>query len=119
MNAVLEKSAKDEINKFFTLSIENVPNLSMMSEFIDSVWHDMLKDESEYKEYCESNFGKVIGHTTTQGEGEISWIKDYEAKYGLLSPLWFTNKNGFFDQKAYQSYLDTGIVKASWDCTPS
>lgn len=61
----------------------------------------------------------VLGHQASRGNGRISWIPDYEARFGKLPAVWFADATGTVDQTAYATYCTTGEVFHSWDCTPA
>lgn len=63
--------------------------------------------------------GQVVGHQVNLGDGRISWISDYEARFGKLPPMWFADAAGTVDQAAYATYCATGEVFHSWDCSPA
>ena len=113
-----KKAARTELAKIFKLAAQGHP-VEMFSTAIDDVWHDMLMDRQAYEAFSLQESGAIIGHATTSGEGLISFIKAYEAAYGKLPEIWFTQRNGTYDSARYKQYLNSGVVRAQWDCTPT
>ncbi|NOK59850.1 MAG: hypothetical protein GFH27_549291n42 [Chloroflexi bacterium AL-W] len=114
----LKERATVELGRIFELATDGVENVTMPSRYIDSVWHDMLKEPASYEAFCKRVAGVVVEHTPAQGEGEITWVSSYEEKFGKLDSVWFTDEHGVLDNNLYETYLETGHVRASWDCTP-
>ena len=120
----ITQEAKNELSKFFKLTSKLNRRLEMFSDFLDEVWHEMLKDKASYESFCVENSGYLIEHIDSiipgaSGYGEISWIKDYEALYGRLTKEWFMGSDGNFDQVLYSNYLNNGNILAAWKCNPA
>lgn len=115
----LIQSCQLELGRFFQLFGEGVKGLTMPSELVDSVWHNMLENESEYKKFCMKHAGKRVGHDQDPGEGTVRWVHEYEKRFGSLHPVWFMDASGQFDLLAYNSYKATGEwIRGSWRCRP-
>ena len=119
MTKVNERLIKDELIKFFELSREKIDDLKMPRCIIDEYWHELLELENEYEKFCIKYAGRIIFHEKSGGEEVLEWVKRYEQNYGVLSPLWFTDKFRELDIKSYEQYKQSGIVKLSWDCQPA
>jgi len=112
-------SAFQELGKAFKLCSEGV-EVQMFSMGIDSVWHQMIDQKPlEYREFCNSSCGAKIEHTPITGEGEISFIAEYERCYGQLPKIWFTDERGEFLSELYGEYIKTNMIIASWNCSPA
>lgn len=85
---------------------------------VDTEWHRLLELPDEYSEFCRNTVGHDVRHEPAQGEGEIDWAGTYEKLYGLLPEVWFQDTRGVLNKSRRQTYLDTGVFYASWDCTP-
>jgi hypothetical protein len=109
-------TAKVELGKFFTLAFDGVPNMLMFSPLIDSVWHDLLKSEEEYSEFCNALGVPRPGHQPMNGAGKITWISEYEARFGKLDSVWFMRVDGSVFSDVEEAYRKTGDVVCSWDC---
>jgi hypothetical protein len=118
LSAEIKAAAKEELVKVFKLASQGYP-VEMFSTAIDDVWHEMLGDKRSYEEFSISACGAVIGHAETSGQGLISFVKAYESAYGKLPAIWFTQRNGTFDDNRYRQYITSGVVTAGWDCTPT
>ncbi|MFF7415643.1 hypothetical protein [Streptomyces lydicus] len=68
---------------------------------------------------CQDTVGQSIGHTANNGHDPTSWVAAYEAAYGPLPDIWFTDTDGNVDQDALARYRETGTVVAEWDCSPT
>ena len=108
--------AREELAKFFTLAalVEQPPE--MFSRFIDEEWH-RLAETAEYGAFCERTAGAPVRHDTTRGEGVVSWVDGYHARFGDLPAVWFADESGKVDAPAYNTYQATRIVRASWNCS--
>jgi Bacterial protein of unknown function (DUF899) len=107
-----------ELARFLTVAADSTEICPMFSSYIDQTWHDLLSTPDRYAQFSRGACGKVIEHQASQGEGRISWISDYETRFGKLPSLWFADATGAVDQIAYAAYRATGEVFHSWDCTP-
>lgn len=85
---------------------------------VDKAWHNMLELPAQYSHFCQQSVGGDVLHETAMGEGEIGWTKVYEELYGPLPEIWFQDINGVLEKEHRQVYLDEGVFRASWDCTP-
>jgi hypothetical protein len=110
--------AKQELKKVFFLASNGV-DVKMFSKFIDSIWHELLKDKKQYEDFCIEACGNVIFHSESSGEGVIDFIEIYEEKYGKMPDVWFMDKNGDLDRKQYESYHGDNKFITGWDCTPT
>jgi hypothetical protein len=90
----------------------------MWSPLVDSYWHAALTDRDKYESMCLETVGSIVQHSEAVGRGEISWIVEYERRFGELSTVWFTNTDGRLNKALMEEYLWTGEVYASWDCRP-
>lgn len=106
-----------ELARFFAITAENAEMCPMFSSYIDQTWHTLLSTPDSYARFSREACGQVLGHQGSQGEGRISWVSDYEARFGKLSPLWFSDVTGTIDQTADAAYRAMGEVFRSWDCT--
>lgn len=107
-----------ELARFFAVAVDSTQMCPMFSTFIDQTWHTMLSTPDAYAKFSLTACGQVLGHQETVGEGRILWVADYEAHFGALPPLWFTDATGTVDTIAYATYRATGEVFHSWDCNP-
>jgi hypothetical protein len=117
-NEKLLADAEIELGKFFNLAGEGISNLLMPQGIIDEVWHEKLKDNEKYLEFCFDHANAQIDHVETNGTGELEWVENYEKKFGKLNQAWFVDKNGVLDFDTYQEYLKNGKLIMSWDCGP-
>ncbi|MBI2477758.1 MAG: hypothetical protein HYV60_03650 [Planctomycetia bacterium] len=87
---------------------------------VDAFWHEFVQDEGEYQAFCVKQAGVVIDHVEMETDvSMLGWVDHYEAEYGPLDEIWFSDASGELDQEAYQDYLDRrSPVRASWNCTP-
>ena len=85
---------------------------------VDTEWHRFLERPDEYNEFCRDAVGHNVRHESAQGEGEIGWTGTYEKLYGPLPEVWFRDTRGVLNRFRRQTYLDTGVFYASWDCIP-
>lgn len=114
--------ARNELARFFKLTVELNSGLTMFSDYIDRAWHELLEDESEYTAFCEESCGKMMGHVPSGADNpivEVEWIGEYEARYGTLPEAWFMDASGILDSDSYTDYLTSHSVVASWKCSPS
>ncbi|MFI0169510.1 hypothetical protein [Streptomyces sp. NPDC017095] len=63
--------------------------------------------------------GQPIRHVADNGHGPIAWVAAYEAAYGPLPEIWFTDADGTVGQDVVARYRETGTVVAEWDCGPA
>jgi hypothetical protein len=91
----------------------------MFSPCIDQAWHTLLAAPDSYAQFSREVCGRILGHQASMGNGRISWVSDYEARFGSLPLLWFADASGTVDQTAYATYRETGEVFHSWDCNPT
>ncbi len=109
--------AHTELEKVFHLSNSGI-KVEMFSKAIDSVWHDMLKNKEEYKDFCNKTIGRYIKHIKAPDFGEITFTSEYEKRYGKLDSIWFMDENGKIDITLQSKYKNSDTIVASWDCSP-
>jgi hypothetical protein len=111
-----------ELSRFLTITGRRLANgqsaPEMFSPAVDAVWHQMLGTPA-YAALCQETAGRPIGHVPNNGHGPIAWVSAYEAAYGPLPEIWFTDADGTVDQDALTRYRETGTVVAEWDCSPT
>lgn len=117
----IDMAAKRELKKIFQVAVSpqcegNV--VCMPSCYVDTVWHKLLKDKKAYRRFCLGAVGVVVAHLPNKGEGVLDWVPIYEARFGRLPPVWFTNPAGDLNASVHMAYLMIGTVRTSWDCTP-
>ncbi|MFS2039838.1 hypothetical protein [Agrobacterium tumefaciens] len=117
MTNISDQTLDEELGKFFELHCSLNRSIEMWSGKIDKYWHEIL-GSSSYEEFCIKNCGRMVEHDRSEGYGEVSWIADYEARFGTLPKVWFLASDGTFDQHVYDEYARTGRIVASWDCGP-
>ncbi|MFF4368517.1 hypothetical protein [Streptomyces sp. NPDC001594] len=114
-------TATIELGRFLTLAGlrhragETAPQ--MFSGAVDAAWHSALEGEG-YPALCARTAGELVGHSETGGHGPITWISVYEAAYGPLPEIWFTDADGRLDTAMLAVYRETATVTASWNCGP-
>lgn len=117
-----QAAAEQELAKFFALSQELNAPLTMFSDYVDKRWHELMEDAEVYEQFCLSACGKVLGHVPSGQSNPIvvvEWIEQYESRHGYLPHVWFANEAGEFQDDAYQDYVDSHTIVASWKCNPS
>lgn len=113
--------ARQELEKFFQVAAvrqQENKKTGMPACYLDTFWHQFLEKPVEYARICTEAVGAPVDHIPYNGEGPWEWISDYESMFGSLSPIWFTDLDGIFNGPMYMEYVETGIVKASWNCSP-
>lgn len=114
--------AEKELARFFALSTELNSSLTMFSEYVDEVWHDLMTDQPKYQAFCKDACGQVLGHIPS-GETNpivvIEWVSEYEKRHGDLPPVWFADRNGVLQEDAQLDYLESHTIVAAWKCSPS
>jgi len=119
-----KREALNELGRFFITAkryTERTGKPAFMPVCVlDEVWHELLTHPDEYSAFCKNVLGggAPLGHFSLKGEGPIEWVSDYEKAFGQLPPIWFFGVDGNQDTRAYESYHETGVFYASWDCTP-
>ena len=117
----LTRLARRELGRFFQVAAalrkEGVAT-HMPACYVDTAWHELLAKKREYKRFCANAVGQTVSHLPTKGEGVLEWVPTYEARFGNLPSIWFTDTQGNLDEKAYERYLEDRQFKASWDCDP-
>jgi hypothetical protein len=108
--------AREELGKFFALAAMAGHKPGMFSRFIDEEWH-RLAETLEYIAFCERTAAGVVRHDPTCGEGVVTWVDSYHERHGPLPVVWFADEAGVVDTAAYDAYLATRTVRASWNCT--
>lgn len=110
-----------ELGRFLTIAgrrfAAGQPAPEMFSPAVDAAWHELL-DSPGYPAFCAEHAGRSIGHAPGSGAGPVSWVRDYEALFGVLPELWFTDRDGRVDREGVARYRETGVVVAEWDCSP-
>lgn len=122
LKAIDNPEAMKELSAFLELAVEMNKPLTMFSGYIDDAWHDLMKSPDLYNSFCEKIAKRPIEHIPSGNNNpivDIEWVKEYEAKYGTLNPLWFADENGVVDSISYEAYKQTGKIQASWKCKPS
>lgn len=112
--------AQRELQKFFALTAKAIDTdeMKMPRGIVDSAWHSLQLDSSEYIRFCAESAGTYVEHVQGSGCTEMLWVTRYEAEYGPLDELWFTDENGELNKAAYDEYVRSGKMIASWDCGP-
>jgi hypothetical protein len=98
-----------ELSKFTALCYESEEPLPMFSSLIDNRWHVLI----------DNNHENLPIHDTTIRTSEltkITWIKDYEKKYGKLHKAWFMDANFYFDFESYNKYIESGNIFSCYNC---
>jgi hypothetical protein len=114
-------AARLELARFLQIYKENPCPLEMWSPAVDNEWHRLIKKGDEYKTFCMGEVGEYVSHSEGRGFSgisSISWIQQYEKKFGELGLIWFQDQAGRTDVNLCEEYLWTGEVYASWDCHP-
>lgn len=91
----------------------------MFSGRIDAAWHRLAGDPDAHAAFARRHAGVPVAHRPGAGAGPVGWIEDYEAAYGPLPAVWFTDEAGRLDEAAYAAYRSGAGVRASWNCAPS
>lgn len=114
-------TATTELHRFLTITGQRLKNgqpmPQMFSPAVDAAWHEML-DTPAYAALCQETAGQPIRHVANNGYGPIAWVAAYEAEYGPLPEIWFTDAEGTVDDQALARYRSTGTLVAEWDCGP-
>lgn len=120
--ATAEQQAQEELGRFikvaFELSEQDRGSAFMPAGLVDEVWHRLVTSGEDTCFMREVVGTTVIHNSQTKGQGKLDWVPLYEAQYGSLTPVWFTDKDGKVDRPAYSRYLQNGTLVASWDCSP-
>lgn len=85
---------------------------------VDDVWHEKLKNQEAYKEFCLKYNSNLVDHVENKGFGNLPWLQKYEKLYGKLSLAWFTSHDGKVTTHLYEKYIKEGDIKLEWDCVP-
>lgn len=114
-----------ELSRFFEvgkeLFDETGESALMPTCVVDEHWHSLI-ESGELDGLVSASLGGniTVKHIESGGIDPLNWADRYEAKFGPLSPLWFTGEAGLntasFD--AYTTEGLKGIPKMAWDCTP-
>ena len=114
--------AREELKKFFVVGAvrhKEGEYTGMPACYLDTFWHRLLKEQpEEYERICSESVNELVDHISYNGEGPWEWVSCYETMFGSLSPIWFTDPDGIFNGPMYVEYMETGVVKASWNCSP-
>lgn len=108
--------ARAELGRFFAIAAVADRAPGMFSEYIDAEWHRLLESD-EYAAFCKEAAGRHIDHVAGAESGQITWLKLYHERFGLLPDAWFADRNGVVDVTARAVYLSTRTVRASWNCS--
>jgi hypothetical protein len=125
LNSTLPRAEADtgdaltELARFFAVAAASTQMCPMFSTYVDQAWHTLLTTPDSYAQFSREACGRVLSHQASLGEGQISWVPDYEARFGKLAALWFADATGTVDQTAYATYRATSEVFHSWDCNPT
>ena len=117
MSSMSHEAAK-ELGRAFAIAADG-HKVEMFSPFLDDHWHHMLSEPAVYTEFCNSTSGHYIHHVEGQQSGLVTFIAEYERRYGELSPHWFRDAEGEMDHVVYRKYKEDRIIYASWNCTPA
>lgn len=116
------ETGKIELGRFLQIAsvrAERDAGVTVMpTSMVDKVWHALLENKAEYQEFTDKAIGCRVDHLPNGGYGVIDWVPAYESMFGPLDPIWFADHDGNIDMAAHDSYRETGVWKASWDCTP-
>ncbi|MEU6315157.1 hypothetical protein [Streptomyces sp. NPDC047014] len=115
-------TATTELRRFLTITGRRLRDgqsaPEMFSPAVDAAWHKAL-GTPQYEALCQETAGRPIRHVANNGHGPIAWVTAYEAAYGPLPDIWFTDADGTVDDQAVARYRETGTVVAEWDCGPA
>ncbi|MFK0238554.1 hypothetical protein [Streptomyces vinaceus] len=115
-------TATRELRRFLTITGQRFKDgqsaPEMFSPAVDAAWHEML-GTPDYDVLCQETAGQPIRHVANNGHGPIAWVAAYEAAYGPLPDIWFTDAHGTVDEPTLARYRETGTVVAEWDCGPA
>lgn len=117
----IDAVAREELKKFFQVAVtrqEDGKKTGMPTCYVDAFWHRLLKEPAQYGRFCTEAVGAYADHLPYNGEGVLEWVPDYEALFGKLPPIWFTDLDGILDEAMYAEYMETGSMRASWNCIP-
>lgn len=73
---------------------------------VDDVWHEKLKNQEAYKEFCLKYNSNLVDHVENKGFGNLPWLQKYEKLYGKVTT------------HLYEKYIKEGDIKLEWDCVP-
>jgi len=120
MNPTPNQAAHDELSRFFAIAAdaEDITTMKMPRGAVDALWHSYLAYPSEYIRFTAQHAGVYFEHMAGNGHEEMTWVSEYERRYGKLPKVWFTDDAGVFDEQAYADYMSKGKLIASWDCGP-
>lgn len=121
MDITRKATSQEELKRFLVVAkqLQETGQQALMPACpVDQAWHDLLESPDEYKHFCHQVVGGDVLHEPCKGEGELGWTKVYEDLYGHLPEVWFQDSNGVLNERCRQEYLETGVFRASWDCTP-
>ncbi|USK57370.1 hypothetical protein LIS82_13300 [Cytobacillus solani] len=117
-NPKLKERAEEELSKFFVLAGNGVNDLKMPKGIIDEVWHEKLNDQESYTQFCNNTAGCYVEHIKEEGKGNLSWVTNYEEKFGKLDSTWFMDKQGQVNKEKLDNYSKSGKVSMEWGCGP-
>lgn len=112
-----------ELGRFFGVAKElhsDTGELAMMPTcIVDEHWHGLIESGTLDQLAAQYVGDDVrVEHLESGGFDPLNWVARYEAKFGPLSPAWFTDKDGGLDETRYQQYVAGNAQRMSWDCTP-
>jgi len=120
MNATSNQVARDELSRFFAIATdaEDISAMKMPRGAVDALWHSYMANPSEYIRFTAQHAGVYFEHMAGSGHEEMTWVPEYERRYGRLPKIWFTDDSSVVDEEAYSGYVSQGKLIASWDCGP-
>ena len=115
---------REELKKFFIVALarqQRGEKTGMPSCYLDTFWHRIAENPKQYEQFCLEFVGThaLVDHLPYNGEGILEWVPEYEAQFGLLPSIWFTDLDGKVNVPMYDEYMETGTVRASWNCGPA
>ena len=122
MEQLVVGSPSEELGRFLTVAQayrqETGKQAFMPACPVDTEWHRLLSRPEEYQAFCHRTVGHDIRHEPAKGEGEVEWKGTYERMFGPLPSVWFRDPQGVLDELRHREYVDRGVFRAAWDCTP-
>lgn len=115
--------ALTELGRFLTLvggaAVRGADTwLPMFSPAVDGAWHLLQDTPERHDSFCREHAGRPVRHLPARGHGAIAWVAAYEAAYGPLPQVWFTDADGTVNERLWSAYQRTGTVVTDWDCGP-
>lgn len=107
-----------ELSKAFSIAKDG-HKLEMFSGALDAVWHDLVaRDDLTYANLCDNFVGADVIHHQEAEEGLVTFIPEYERRFGPLPLIWFLDERWQFQSAQHAEYTRLGTVHASWNCRP-